>query len=115
VIVHVTLTKYRPTANGRSKQENMAIARRMIDNITDEISSIRYMEVGVSKFSEPGGFDTASYSEYEDIEAAQRTIAHPAHDRLTSFLAEVTETRHSVTYEVTRKTRKGDKENAEGG
>ena len=36
------------------------------------------------------------------LDGAKAAFTHPAHDRMAEFLAEVTEARESVTYEVTR-------------
>jgi hypothetical protein len=102
VIVHVSMARYKSEADGRSKQANMEMAKRMTEALKEEIPSIKRIEVGINLLPDRGGFDTCSYSEYDDMDAARATIVHPAHDRLSEFLTEVIEVRNSVTYEVIR-------------
>jgi hypothetical protein len=102
VIVHVSMAIYKPQAGGQAKDANVQLGKRMAEALEKEIPSLRHIEVGISQPPGEGGFDTVSYSEYDDMEAVKETIAHPAHERLTAFLTEVTEVRNSATYEVNR-------------
>jgi stress responsive alpha/beta barrel protein len=102
VIVHVSMAIYKPEAGGRAKDANIQLGREMAEALEQEIPSLRHIEVGICQPPGDGGFDTVSYSEFDDMAAARATVAHPAHERLTAFLTEVTEVRNSATYEVNR-------------
>lgn len=102
MIVHVSMAIYKPEADGRAKDANIQLGKQMAEALEKEIPSLRHIEVGICQAPGHGGFDTVSYSEFDDMKAARETIAHPAHERLSAFLTEVTEVRNSATYEVNR-------------
>jgi hypothetical protein len=102
MIVRVSLARYKPEAGGRSRQANIELGLQLARALKDEIPSVRKIEIGASILPQPGGYDTAFSAEFDDLDGAKEAFTHPAHDRMAEFLAEVTEARESVTYEVTR-------------
>jgi hypothetical protein len=102
MIVRVSLARYKPEAGGRSKQANIELGLRLARALKDEIPSVRNIEIGTNILPQPGGYDTAFSAEFDDLDGAKAAFTHPAHDRMAEFLAEVTEARQSVTYEVAR-------------
>jgi hypothetical protein len=98
MIVHISMGKYKESAGGRTKAENIALAKEMTEALVDKIPGIIKAEVGLSIL---GGkeYDAVAYSEYEDMDAVKATLAHPAHDELVAHLQKVVESSHSVTYE----------------
>jgi hypothetical protein len=102
VIVHVSMAIYKPEAGGRAKDANIQLGREITEGLREQIPAVRRIEVGICQEPAEGGFDTVSYVEFDSLQALKEAISHPAHDRLTSFLTEVTEVRNSATYEVNR-------------
>jgi Stress responsive A/B Barrel Domain len=102
MIVHISMARYKESAGGRSKQENIERGRHLTETLPQHIPTIKRIEVGLNIFHGPNDCDVVSYSEYENMEAVKATTSHPAHDELVAFLKEVTEVSYTVTYEVTR-------------
>jgi hypothetical protein len=100
MIKHISMAKYKQFAEGCSKEENIRKVKAMTEALKDKIPSIKRIEVGVDILHGPHDFDVVSYSEYEDMEAVRKTVAHPAHDELLALLKKVVELSHAVTYEV---------------
>ncbi len=102
MIVHISMAKYKESALGCTKEENIRRMKAMTEGLKDKVPTLKRIEVGVNVLHGPDDYDVVSYSEYEDMQAAQATVKHPAHDELIAALKEVTEGSHTVTYEVNR-------------
>jgi hypothetical protein len=100
MIKHISMAKYKEFAEGCSKEENIQKGKAMTEALKDKIPQIKRIEVGIDILHGPTDFDVVSYSEYDSMEDARKTVAHPAHDELVAFLKKVTEVSHAVTYEV---------------
>lgn len=100
MIKHISMAKYKEFAEGCSKEENMRKGKLMLEALKDKIPQIKKIEVGIDIFHGPTDFDVVSYSEYENMDDARKTVAHPAHHELLAFLKKVTEVSHAVTYEI---------------
>ena len=100
MIKHISMARYKETAEGRSKEENIKLGKAMTEALKDKIPQLKKVEVGVDILHNPTDFDVVSSSEYESMEDVKKVVAHPAHDELIAFLKKVTEASHAVTYEV---------------
>ena len=100
MIKHISMAKYKESAEGRSKEENIKIAKAMTLGLKDHIPNIKFIEVGVNFLNGPTDFDVVSYSEYNNMDDVMATVKHPVHDELIAFLKKVTEISHAVTFEV---------------
>ena len=100
MIKHISMARYKERAGGRTKEENMRQGKAMTEDLKTKIPQIKTIEVGINMLDGEHDFDVVSYSEYEDMDAVLKTVAHPAHDALLDFLRQVTEISHAVTYEV---------------
>jgi spore coat polysaccharide biosynthesis protein SpsF (cytidylyltransferase family) len=100
VIKHISMAKYKQSADGNSKEENIKKAKSMTEALKKHIPQIKKIEVGVNILNNPTDFDVVSCSEYDNMDDVRKTVAHPAHDELIAFLKKVTEVSHAVTYEV---------------
>ena len=101
MIKHVALSKYKEFAEGCSKEENMKKAKALTEGLLKKIPEIRKLEIGVNILPEgEHSFDTATCSEYENMDAVNRTLSHPAHVELVAFMGKVLEEGYAVTYEI---------------
>jgi hypothetical protein len=99
MIVHISMAKYKDSAENRSKEENIQIAKALTESLVEKTGSILKIEVGIDILHREGDYDVVSYSEYADMDAVRKTVTHPAHDELVAVLQKVTEVSHSVTFE----------------
>jgi 2-iminoacetate synthase ThiH len=103
MIVHISMGKYKDFADGHTKEENIQRVKELTEALADKVPYVNKVEVGVNLLHHgPNDLDAVAYSEYDDLEAAQKTVAHPAHDELVALLKQVVEVSYSVTYEVDR-------------
>jgi hypothetical protein len=100
MIVHISMAKYKDSAEGRSKAENIAIGKQMTEGLLEKVPSLKSIRVGVNMLDGPTDYDVVSTSEYDNMDAVMVTVRHPAHDDLIAFLKTATEASHAVTYEV---------------
>jgi hypothetical protein len=100
MIKHFSMAKYKPFAEGRSKEENIQLGKAMTEGLKEHIPNLKHIEVGVNILNGPTDFDVVSYSEYDSMDDVMATVKHPAHDDLIAFLKKVTEMSHAVTFEV---------------
>ena len=99
MIVHISMAKYKESAEGRTKEENIRLGKQMTENLKTCIPSLHKIEVGTNILGGPTDYDVVSYSEYLSMEDVVATQKNPAHDELIAFLKKVTEGSHAVTFE----------------
>jgi len=100
VIKHIVLWKLKPFAEGRSKEQNMAIMKRELMALNGKIPQIGHIEVGTHLFPSDAAWDIALYSEFaneQDLDAYQK---HPDHVKAAEFVGKVRESRAVVDYQV---------------
>ncbi len=100
MIIHISMAKYKESAQGRTKQENMLLGKQKTEAMAAQTPSIKRIMVGINMLAVPNAYDVVSYSEYEDMKAVEATETNPAHDELIAFLHEVVEISHAVTFEL---------------
>jgi len=92
--------KLKTEADGRSKQENLQIAKELLKGLKDKIPEIVRLEAGTNTNATPEAFDLALYCEFETQEALDAYQAHPEHRRAVEFLRKVRDGRVVVDYLV---------------
>ena len=99
MIVYVTMTKYKDFAAGHSNQENMQQAKALVEALAGRVPTLLSVEVGLNILHNPTDFDSTIRTEYKTLEDLQSTLTHPEHLKVTSFMEQVVDTNHTVTYE----------------
>ncbi|HTY07618.1 MAG TPA: Dabb family protein [Candidatus Edwardsbacteria bacterium] len=99
MVKHIVLWTFKPQADGRSKQENLAIAKQKLEAMNGKIPGLKHLEVGINYNQRQGAWDLALYSEHgtrEDLEVYQN---HPEHKKVVEYLGLVRDQRAVVDYE----------------
>lgn len=100
MIRHIVLFKLMDTAEGRSREENIAIARRMAESFTREIPSLRSVAIVEPMPGAPlDNEDMALICRFDDLEGLYAYKSHPAHVAFGDFMRRVRESRTSIDYE----------------
>ena len=100
MIKHIVLWSFRPQAEGRSKQENIELAREKLQGLKKSIPEVRSLEAGININTGQDAFDLALYSEFEnekDLDAYQK---HPEHLKAVDFLRKVRDRRVVADYQT---------------
>jgi len=100
MIKHIVLWRLRDEAGGRPKAENAERLKAAIEGLRERVPGIRHLEVGVDFEGSAAAWDLALYSEFDTLEALDAYQVHPEHEKVRQFVAEVTQERAVVDYEV---------------
>lgn len=101
MIKHIVMLKFHENANGKSKNENLKIAKDMIDGLKEKISEIVEMKCGLNcnPANNEKSFDLVIDSVFNNLEEIDSYKIHPAHMELVDFLNNVRERTVYVDYE----------------
>jgi hypothetical protein len=99
MIKHIVLWTLKESAEGRSKQENLVLAKQKLEAMAGKIPGMTRLEVGINFQTREGAWDLALYSEFESKEALEGYQTHPEHLRVIEFLKTVRDRRAVVDYQ----------------
>ncbi len=100
MIKHVVLFRLMETAEGRTKDENIAIARRMAESFVKDIPGTRSADIVLPVHGAPlDNEDMALICTFDDLEGLYLYKKHPAHVAFGDFMRRVRESRTSIDYE----------------
>jgi len=100
VIRHIVKFKFHEEADGRSKAENLAIAKDMLEKLMGVVPTLRSMDVQLNdKAASADNYDIILTAEYDDMEGLNAYVVHPAHKEVGKFMGKVRISRASIDYE----------------
>jgi hypothetical protein len=89
MIRHIVLWRFRDSAGGRSKAENLRQAREMLLALERTVPGILEWEVGIVERGAEQTADLALNSTFPDLPALRAYQAHADHLEVVAFLREV--------------------------
>lgn len=100
MIRHIVMFQFKPEADGRTKKENAAIAKEMLEKLQGVVPTLKnsYVKQNHELASEEN-YDLVLVSEFDSLEALQEYIVHPAHKKVGEFMSKVREKRACVDFE----------------
>ncbi len=99
MIRHVVLWKFKESAEGRTKQENMELVRQRLLALPALIPLIKRLEVGFDQRGTDSSYDVMLLTEFESMEDLEAYIVHPDHQAVGPIVRPVTELRAVVDSE----------------
>ncbi len=93
MIEHVVMWKFAENAEGKTREENMAIVRDRLLALPPVISEIKYMQVGRDKSRTPMSYDMMLVSRFDALDTLHAYKVHPAHVAVAEYVAKVTNAR----------------------
>jgi hypothetical protein len=88
-------------AEGRSRAENVAITKSMLEALPAKIDWIRASEVHLKSENAPAGnWDLILISEFDSFEDLERYRVHPDHVAVGEFMRPVRSARACVDFEI---------------
>ncbi len=92
MIRHIVLFKFKETAQGKSKQENLEEARARMLALGDEIPELHTFAVYLGdKAQAAGNYDYILVSDFDTLEQLEAYQKHPAHVAFGQFVKELRE------------------------
>ena len=100
MIRHVVMFKFLETAEGRSKQENLDIARGMLEKLQGVVPTLRASEIHYNHAqAADSNYDMILIADFDDLEGLNQYIVHPDHKAVGAFMQGVRESRTCVDFE----------------
>jgi hypothetical protein len=100
MIKHIVMWKLKEFAEGRSKKENAAYMKNMLENLKEFIPEIVEIEAGANFNEGATAFDIALYSVFRSVEDLETYQKHPEHQKIADYINKVRDERVVVDYEV---------------
>ena len=101
MIRHIVMFKFKEEAEGRTKAENIAITKAMLEALPAKIDLIRASSVTVNSPDADGSnFDLCLISDFDSFEDLAAYIVHPDHKAVGAFMRPVRLDRACVDFEI---------------
>lgn len=101
MIRHVVMFKFKEEAEGRTKAENLAITKSMLDALPSKIDLIRASSVTInSSNADQSNYDLCLISDFDSFEDLEAYIIHPDHKAVGAFMRPVRLDRACVDFEI---------------
>lgn len=98
---HVVMFQFKEEAEGRTKEENVAITKAMLEALPKKIPYIRSSCVAVNaKDADEGNFDLVLITDFDSMEDYRKYKVHPDHVAVGTFMKPVRITRASVDFYI---------------
>ena len=100
MIRHIVMFRFHEEADGRTKAENLAIAKKMLEDLQGVVPTLISSSVSLGSGEQnPANYDLVLVAEYESMEALAEYIVHPAHKEVGNFMTKVRESRACIDFE----------------
>lgn len=100
MIKHIVMWKLKEVAEGNEKLENAKIIKAGLEALKNEISEIKFIEVGININETEKESDVVLVSEFESMEELDIYQNNEKHKEVATFIKKVVEKRVAVDYEV---------------
>lgn len=100
MVKHIVMFKFLPEAMGRTKKENLEIAKIMLLDLQGKIPTLLSSTVEInSEKANPDNYDLVLVADYNGWDELNEYIVHPLHKAVGEFMKDVRESRACVDYE----------------
>ncbi len=93
MIRHVVMWKFKDSAEGKSKRENMEIVREQLYGLLPLIPQIKRMEVGFDMTGADTSMDLMLLTEFDTAADLKTYAVHPDHVKVATYVRSVVEAR----------------------
>ena len=101
MIRHIVMFKFLETAEGRTRAENVRIAKEMLEALQGVVPTLLASEVRIAADgSADGNYDLILIADYADMDALNAYIVHPEHKKVGEFMRGVRESRACIDFEI---------------
>lgn len=101
MIRHVVMFKFKEEAEGRTKAENLALAKGMLEALPAKIDWMRTSAVNInSPDADQTNYDLCLICDFDSWEDLNAYIVHPDHKAVGAFMRPVRLDRACVDFEI---------------
>lgn len=101
MIRHIVMFRFLEEAEGKSRRENTAAAKEMLEKLVGLVPALLKAEVHINdEGAEPSNYDLVLITEHEDLEGLRMYAAHPEHLKVSEFIGKVKESRACVDFKI---------------
>lgn len=101
MIRHVCMFKFKEEAQGRSKAENVAITKSMLDLLPEKIEYILSSKTYVGDSCQKSdNYDLILISDFDSLETLEKYKIHPDHVAVGDFMRPVRISRTCIDYRI---------------
>ena len=101
MVRHVVMFQFKEEAEGRTKAENVAITKAMLEALPGKIDWIRRSTVAVNApDADEGNYDLVLITDFDSMEDYRRYKIHPDNKAVGAFMRPVRITRSSVDFYI---------------
>ena len=100
MIKHIVMWKFKESAEGRTRLENMELVRDRLYALVDVVPQIKKMEIGFDFGKTPMSYDMMLYTEFETKEDLNNNAVDGEHAKVKKIVAATTEARVVLDYEA---------------
>ncbi len=100
MIRHIVMWKFKDSAEGRTKAENIELVKASLYALVGEIDEIKKMEIGVDITHSAASMDLALVTEFESMDTLRAYAIHPKHVKVAEYVGRVAESRVVLDYEM---------------
>ena len=100
MVKHIVMWKFKDSAEGKTREENIALVRDSLYALVGVIDEIKKMEIGADISHTDMSMDMVLLTEFEDVEAMKRYAVHPEHVKVSTYVRKVIESRVVLDYNI---------------
>lgn len=100
MFVHVVMWNLKENYTNMDKATIANEIKNKLLQLKNEISEIRFMEVGINAHFHEKNHDIILITKFENLQAMQAYANHPKHQKVVAFIKEVITDRAAVDYEL---------------
>lgn len=100
MIKHIVMWKFKESAEGRTKLENMELVKSRLYALVDVVPEIKKMEIGFDFSQTPMSYDMMLYTEFDSKEDLNVYAVDSEHAKVKKIVAATTEARVVLDYEA---------------
>lgn len=100
MLKHIVMWKFKESAEGAGKVENLRKAKELLDSLPSQIPSIGGFEVGIDTLHSDSSYDLVLNSSFQDMDDLVAYQTHPSHVKVVEFLRRVQIGKTVVDYVV---------------
>ena len=99
MVKHIVMFRFMEQADGRSKSDNLQIAKSMLEKLQGVVPTLKSSQVHLNDGANKTNYDLVLIAEYDSYEALAEYIVHPAHKAVGEFIKKVRLDRACVDYQ----------------
>ena len=97
---HIVIWKFKDSANGKSKAENIEICRSSLQSLVAKIPQIKQLRIGVDQLQTKASYDMILLTEFNSLEDFYVYRDHPDHLEAAKYISSCVEDRACIDYEA---------------